>query len=209
MKALLIGGAVAAVMGYAWFSRGEPNVYPMSIADTYARLTTAKVESSGSGPLGNREISISGNGTNVVYWSAGGTFSTTRCQADLSPEGSNETRITAFCDGGDISGGAANGMLQGMMRNRMIEHIDATLEGRAFDPRKALGASATGWPKDVRQPEGSIGAAVNEAVKMDRDMHKMINEMEKTGKQMGQGKEMEYRSQSTRAATQPMVDLRN
>lgn len=209
MKVLLLGGVAAAVLGFAWFSRSEANVYPMTVADTYARLTSAKVEASGKGPLGNREISISGNGSSTIYWKAGGTFSTTRCQADLTPEGSSKTRITAYCDGGDISGGAANGMLQGMMRKRMIEHIDSTLDGRPYDQQKAMGASATGWPDDVRQPNGSFGAAVNEAVKMDRDMKKMIGEMEKTGKQMRQAQEMEYRSRSTSAATRPMTDLSN
>jgi hypothetical protein len=209
MKALLLGGVVAAVLGYAWFSRGEANVYPMSVQDTYSKLTGTKIESDYSGVLGKRDISISGNGENVVYWRASGAHATTRCQADLTPEGSSSTRINAYCDGGSLPSGAAAGMLHGMMRQRIIEHIDATLTDRPFDKNRARGQTAGLWPKDVRQPDASLGTAVNDAIKMDRDMKKMIGDIEKTGREMKLRQEMEYRSQSTRAATQPMVDLRN
>ena len=207
MKALLLGGVVAAVVGYAWLGRAEANVYPMSVADTYAKLSSAKVDSTGKGPLGARDISISGNGENAVYWVATGAHAVTRCQADLTPEGASSTRITAYCDGGAPSAGAAAGMLHGMMRQGMIEHIDSALTGRPFDPAKAHGQTAAMWPKDIRQPNGSFGGAVNDAIKMDRDMKKMIAEAEKSGSEMRSAQEMQYRSQSTRAATQPMVDL--
>lgn len=204
---MVLGGVVAAVLGVAWANREDPNVYEMPVADAYARLTSAKIESSYSGVLGNRDISISGNGTDKVYWRASGAHAITRCQADLTPEGSGSTRITAFCDGGAPSAGAAAGMVHGLMRNRMIEHIDAAMTGRPFDRERANGQTAGLWPKDVRQPDGSFGTAVNEAVKMDRDMKQMIAEVEKTGQEMRVREEMVQRSQSTQAATRPMVDL--
>lgn len=184
MKALLVGGALIAVVGYAWYSRGEANVYPLTVAQTYEKLTTAKVEESGSGPLGNRDIKISGNGTDKIYWKAEGAHAITRCQADLSPEGASSTRITAFCDGASGPSGAAAGMLHGMLRKAMIEHIDSTLDGRPYDRQKARGETASGWPADVRQPDGSLGGAVDEAMKMDREFRNPKSDFNKQLKKL-------------------------
>ena len=182
MKYLLLGGAVAAIIAYAWMGKGEANVYSLPVADTYAKLTSAKVEPGGQGVFGRLDTSVSGNGENVVYWRASGAHAAIRCQADLTPEGSSKTRITAYCDGGSGPSGAAAGMLMGMKRKSLIEHIDATLDGRAYDPRRAQGETAALWPADVRQPDGSFGTAVNDAIKMDRDMRQGMKEFEKEAK---------------------------
>lgn len=208
MKYLLIGGAVVAIFAYAWAGKGEANVYDLPVADTYAKLTSAKIEPGGQGVFGRLDTSVSGNGENVVYWRASGSHAAIRCQADLTPEG-NQTKIAAYCDGGAAGSGAATGMLMGMKRKRLIEHIDSTLEGRPYDSQLALGSTAALWPADVRQPDGSFGTAVNDAIKMDRDMRQGMKEFEKEAKKLGSAQQMEVRSKIPATATRPMTDLSN
>ena len=174
MKYLLLAGAFLGVIGYAWTSGGDPNVYPLSQADVYATLRAAPVQKGNGGMFGNLDTSVSGNGDSKVYWNAGGNH----CEAEITPEG-KASRIMAFCGGGSMSDGAAMGMVSGMHRHALIEHIDAALTNRAFDPKKAGGATAARWPSDARQPDGSYGTAVGNALKMDRDMHTMIRDMDK------------------------------
>jgi hypothetical protein len=154
------------------------NIYPMAPQQAYDTLVAAHIEPSGNGPFFRLETSVSGDGSSKVYWHGTGSMSAVDCEAELAPEGADKTRVMAHCTGASASDGAAAGMMLGMTRNRLIEHIDATLRGRAFDPRLALGSTAGAWPKDPQQPDGSYGAAVGEALKMDRDMHKAISEMD-------------------------------
>lgn len=208
MKYLLIGGAVVAIFAYAWAGKAEANVYDLPVADTYAKLTSAKIEPGGQSVFGRLDTSVSGNGENVVYWRASGSHAAIRCQADLTPEG-NKTSIAAYCDGGAAGSGAAAGILMGMKRKRLIEHIDSTLEGRPYDNQLAQGSTAALWPADVRQPDGSFGTAVNDAIKMDRDMRQGMKEFEKEAKKLGSAHQMEVRSQVPASATRPMTDLSN
>ena len=206
MKYLLLAGAFLGVIGYAWMSSGDPNVYPMSQADVYAKLRAAPVQKGNSGMFGNLDSSVSGNGESKIYWNASGTFSSNHCEAEITPEGATKSRIMAFCEGGGASDGAAAGMLMGMHRRALIEHIDAALNDRPFDKRLALGATAARWPSDARQPDGSYGTMVGEALKMERDISKM---------QRDSAKEAQVRdAQATTVgsqyrSTQPMVDLPN
>ena len=96
-----------------------------------------------------------------------------------APEGADKSRVMAYCnDGGSMSDGAAAGMVSGMQRKALIEHIDATLLKCPFDVKLAQGPTASGWPSDARQPDGSLGTATGEALKMERDMHKMMRQAE-------------------------------
>lgn len=149
----------------------KANVYPMTAQQAYDTLAAAPLPSE-NGPFGKLDVSASGEGNGVVRWvsSSGVRF----CEADIAPEGADKSRINVFCDG--PGEGAATGMMQAMYRSAIIEHIDATLRGRAYDPNKARGETATLWPKDTRQADGSIGAAAGEALKMDREMHRELQE---------------------------------
>ncbi len=178
MKYLLLGAAFAGVLGYAWFGRGEANVYAMTPAEVYAALRAAPVEPGGQGVFGRLDTGVSGNGDNAVYWNASGAHAGIRCEANITPEGADKSRLTAYCGGGAAGSGAAAGMLMAMKRKALIEHIDATLEKRPFDAKLAQGSTASGWPSDARQADGSLGTAMGEAVKMERDMNKMIREGE-------------------------------
>ena len=170
MKAGVFLVLIAAVLGWAWFGRAEGNVYAMTPDQAYARLVSTKVE---KGRLfGNLETKVSGNGQSTVYWNAGGY----NCATDIVAEEGGKSRLTAYCGGASFSDGAAAGMLAGMHRSELIEHIDATLRGRPYDAKLASGSTAAGWPKDERQPDGSLGGAVGEAMKMQSEMAQMAKE---------------------------------
>ena len=198
MKLLLVGGALAAVVGVAWYSRAEPNVYSMNVAEAYAKLREAQGPKRDDGTA--KFLQNGGNGSTSVNWMVGGSS----CQADLAPD-EKGTRVTAYCSGGGE--GAATGMYAGMMRGEIIEHIDSTLRGREFDKRKAsVGETASLWPKDVRQPDGSIGAAAGEALKMDREMKKSMADFDEQMKQVEQRAQSEV-ARHPSSATRPMTDL--
>lgn len=151
---------------------GQGNLYSMSADQAYAKLVDAKIERSGKGPFGTLPIAAVGDGSGTIKYMVTGMK---MCEANIAAEG-DKSRISAFCDQGGE--GAAAGMTQNLMRSRLIEHIDATLNDRAFDPRLALGTTAGSWPEDPRQPNGSIGAAATEALKMERDIKRDLKEME-------------------------------
>lgn len=178
MKYLLLGAAFAGIVGYAWFGRGEANVYAMTPAEVYAALRAAPVEPGGQGVFGRLDTSVSGNGDSVIYWNASGSHAGIHCEANITPEGTDKSRLTAYCGGGGAGSGAAGGMLSAMNRKALIEHIDATLDKRAYDVRLAQGSTASGWPSDARQADGTLGTAMGEAVKMERDIKQMGREMD-------------------------------
>ncbi len=178
MKYLLLGAAVAAILGYAWFGRGEANVYAMTPAEAYAALRAAPIEPAGQGVFGRLDTSVSGNGQDAVYWNASGSHAGIRCEANITPEGADQSRLTAYCGGGAAGSGAAAGMLSAMNRKALIEHIDATLDKRPYDAKLAQGSTASGWPSDARQADGSLGGAMGEAVKMESDMKQMMRDAE-------------------------------
>lgn len=149
------------------------NVYPMAPQQAYDMLVAAPIERSGKGPFGTLDISAGGDGSGTIHW---GNGSVTLCEADITPEGPDKSRIMAYCGAGGE--GAAAGIAQGLRRKALIEHIDSVLRGRAYNPRLAYGATAGSWPDDPRQADSSYGAAATEALKMDRDMHKAISEMD-------------------------------
>jgi hypothetical protein len=180
MKGLLLGGAFAAILAYAWFGRSEANVYAMPPAEAYRKLASSHIQADGKTAFGPLDYSTSGNGDSKVYWNgSGGTFASSHCEAEITPEGSNKSRIMAYCNGGSLSDGAAAGMVSGMQRKALIEHIDATLTGRPFDVQNAHGETAARWPSDARQPDGSYGTAVAGALQMERDIHQMERDMKK------------------------------
>ena len=207
MKFLLLAGAFLGVVGYAWMSGGDPNVYPLSQAETYAKLNASDLPSDGKSAFGRLSYSTSGNGTSKVFWDGtGGTFASVHCEAEITPEGTAKSRVMAFCGGGGAGDGAAAGMVSGMERRALIEHIDATLTNRPFDPAKSRGATAARWPTDSHQPDGSYGTMVGDALKMDRDIHKSIKAMEKMERESAAGSSAAVAS-SQASVGRPSVDL--
>ena len=208
MKYLLLGAAFLGVIGYAWFGRGEANVYAMTPAEVYQSLRSAPVEPGNDGVFGRLDTSVSGNGDSVIYWNASGSHAAVHCEATITPEGTDQSRLTAFCGGGGASDGAAAGMVSGMKRKALIEHIDATLDKRPYEARMAQGSTASGWPSDARQPDGSYGTAVVGALKMEQDIKQMGREMEKDSAQRDADAAYKRAHAGVQfQAGKPMVDL--
>ena len=171
MKTKLLGLTALAL---ATSACGQGNLYPLPTDQTYAKLVAAKILPSGTGPFGRLPIAVVGDGSSTIKYvvtDAGMKM----CQANIAAEG-DKSRITAFCDKGGE--GAAVALTQNLMRSRLIEHIDATLNGREFDPKLAMGSTAGSWPKDERQAKGNIGTAMGDALQMERDMKREIKEMD-------------------------------
>lgn len=199
------------VLGLLTTACGQGNLYPLPADQAYAKLVEAKIVPSGQGPFGRRPISVSGDGTSTVRWSIA-EVGIKMCEANIAAEGADKSRITAFCSGGGE--GAAAGMMQNMNRSALIEHIDATLRGREYNPQLAQGATASGWPKDERQADASIGTAMGDALKMERDMKRSIKEGE--AQQAADAAEAAQRAEEAKAHEgvtfkpgQPMVDVSN
>ena len=150
------------------------NIYPMTPDQVYSKLVEAKIKPSGKGPFGRIPMIVGGDGTSTVRWKT--EFGTTMCEANITPEGADKSRIMAYCGAGGE--GAAAGLTQALHRKAIIEHIDATLRGRDYDARLATGSTAGTWPADPRQADASLGGAATEALKMERDMKRMIKEGE-------------------------------
>lgn len=148
------------VAGCDW----KANVYPMTTQQAYDKLVAAALPAK-NGPFGSLDVSPSGAGNGIVRWVS--SIGTRYCEANIVPKGQDKSRINVFCDG--PGEGAAAGMMQGMYRSAIIEHIDATLNGRPYDPDKARGETATMWPNDPRQADATIVGAAGEAIKMDQE----------------------------------------
>ena len=171
MKLLAVGGfaALAAGLLYVFVEQKPGDVYDMPVAEAYGRLSTVTLTEDGKGPYGRLATNVAGNGSNQVTWSGSGAHASRRCALALKPfEGDAErTHVTVDCKGGGSpSDGAASGMAHNMHRNKVIELVDATLTGRAYDAAKVASTSSR-WPGDG--VDGSLGTAMRQSLEMDRD----------------------------------------
>lgn len=110
MKYLLLIAAFLGVTGYAWLGRGDANVYAMAPAEAYSKLRAAPIKNDGKSGFGTVSYAISGNGESEIYWNG------SQCEAEITPEGTDQSRIMAFCNSGSASDGASAGMLSGLQR---------------------------------------------------------------------------------------------
>ena len=180
MKLLAAGGFIVLAAGAVYFFGGgqsAPDVYAMPVKQAYDTLRAAKIEPSGTGMYFRLATTVSGNGKNKVVFDGSGSHAHHNCEIALKPaEDPAETHVAVTCKGGGAGDGAAAGMVHNMIRNRVIEMVDATLTGREFDPGRAQGLTAARWPGDG--VDGSLGGAMGEALKMEADTRKMIAEVD-------------------------------
>ena len=188
MKLVLFGG-VAAIAGAGFWMHGAPkeaDVYAMPISQAYEKLAALKVEPANRGPFGRLDTTVYGTGGDTVTFDASGAHAQVSCTAKLSQVDAGTTRVAASCGGSSPSSGAAAGLEATMRRNRFIELVDATLDGRAYDVQLAQGATAARWPEDVID-HGDFGDAVREAHKMSEEMHRMTEESARAVEATGSG----------------------
>lgn len=182
-----IGITLASVVMLAGCA--EPDEYAMSRKDAYDKLMTAKIESSGTGPFFRLETTIDGNGGSEVIYDASGSMAHHACTMKLTELAADNTKVAVICEGGGAGDGAAAGMAHHMIRNRVIELVDATLTSRPFDPQRDEGSTAYRWPNDG--VDGSVGTAAKNALKMEADIKRDIAEAE----QDSQSREIEPASE--------------
>jgi hypothetical protein len=200
MKYKLFAVTLAGLLASGCDLKG--NVYAMTPQQAYDKLAAAPVSWDGKGPFGKLDVSPSGQGNGTVRWS--NSYGTRFCEATVLAEGTDKSRIDVFCDG--PGEGAATGMMQAMYRSAIIEHIDATLKGRQYDPRKAQGETATMWPSDTRQADASMGAAAGEALKMDQEMHQSLKQAEAESQQLEAERAQQQQGVNFKPG-EPMVDV--
>ena len=174
---VIVVSALAVLMAAC----GPGNVYKMTTQEAYDKLVAAPVDHTPKGPFGVHEVVAGGDGSTTVHWSAAGGFGGNLCEANLSPEGADKTKVMVYCGGGGE--GAAAGMMQNMYRNAIIEHIDATLKGRAYEYQAAQGSTASSWPNDPRQADASMAGAAVDALKMEHEMRQDMKNYERDAEQ--------------------------
>ena len=153
---------------------GTPNIYKMPVARAYHKLMNVAIAPSGKGPFGRLDIATAGDRNKVVEWTVKGRPEPL-CTASLKPADGEQTRVDVSCKA--VGDGAGAGITANLIRNRVIELVDATLKDRAFDPKRAdEGATAANWPKDVID-HGTIGTAAAQALEMERKMAQDMQQM--------------------------------
>ena len=164
MKVVVLFAAAISLAGCDALG-GKADVYKMPVARAYHKLMNVAITPSGKGPFGRMEVETTGKRNALVEWTIKGSRADPVCTASLKPLEAEQTRIAISCKGGDSP---AAGIYAKLIRNRVIELVDATLKGRPYDPKKAEdGATAAFWPKDVID-HGNLGTAAAKALEMDR-----------------------------------------
>lgn len=176
MKLLIAGGFIAAAVAtgtYAFLNRQPADVYSMPVEQVYGKLAAVRARGGDGTFIGAATISASGNGKDVVHWTSTAPHSARECTLKLARHQSDaaKTHVSVTCRGGSLSDGAAAGMAHNLFRNAIIEKLDSTLNGRPFDPRRSMGATAASWPDDG--VDGSYGTAVKQAIRMQNDFAEM------------------------------------
>jgi hypothetical protein len=184
-KGLMISAALAALL--AGCAPGDE--YAMSRKDAYIKLAALTIDPSQKAPFIMLDQPVHGNGLNRIVFGAEDDAPGFGCVANLSELAPEKTKIALKCHGA-AGDGASNGMAHNMLRDRLIELIDATLTNRAYNPENAS-STASRWPGDG--VDGSIGGAVGQAMKMDADMKRDMREM----------KAQDEESQREQAVNQP------
>jgi len=169
MRVLVLFAAAMSLAGCEALT-GQANVYKLPVDRVYQKLMAAPVKPSGSGPFGTLEIQTTGTRNASVEW-ATNRGRVPLCAASLKSLEAERTRIDLSCRFGDS---AIEGMQAKMIRNRVIEFVDATLKDRPFDSESAkLAVVAASWPADPAA-HGSMGTAAAEALEMQRKMQEEI-----------------------------------
>jgi hypothetical protein len=176
---VFVGGTVAAL--YFFVSPRPADVYPIPMSEAYTKLVHVDFgEMSEGEKVLDTTKTAKGNGKNKVTWIRKGDMSYQECALELAPlsDDAAQTHITVTCQGGGAGDGAAAGMVHNLMRDRVIERVDATLSNRPYDKDRAS-ATASRWPSDG--VDGSLATAQAEALRMDSEMHKFQNEAKRRG----------------------------
>ncbi len=150
---MLIVAVLLAVVVNQFARPGKPDEYAMTAEQAHELLNSAKLQPSSEAPFGRLETKVSSESDTSVAWSAAGAHASMRCDMTIIPVKTKLTRIAVSCDGDGSASSAnklANDMLVTLVRNAVIENVDAILKGRPYNSTKAMdGVTAARWPADV------------------------------------------------------------
>ena len=174
---ILVLFAAALVLAGCEALTGQGNVYKLPVDRVYQKLMAAPAKPPGGGPFGKLEIQTSGKRNESVEW-ATNRGRVSLCVASLKSLDAERTRIDLSCNMGNS---AIEAMQAKLIRNLVIEFVDAALKDRPYDHEKAkLAVVASSWPADVAA-HGNMGTAAAEALEMERKMSE-INRRANSGR---------------------------
>ena len=159
MKVRII--CVIALLGSLLAGCGNANVYDLPPDQVYARLIELRQGTPSVVEVKGVRKAVHGTPGQSVTWVTDYAHSYYECTAYLTPEGSTRTSVNVGCSdknapaklavakaiaeaGAAKTGVPVGGSLDGV-RNRYIELVDSTLDGRPFDKGRA-GSQVMGWP---------------------------------------------------------------
>lgn len=172
MRIFVLCAAALSLAGCEAMS-GQANVYKLPVARTYQTLMAAEIKPSGTGPFGRMEMQVTGKRNELVEWTVKGS-SVALCVASLKSVDAERTRIDLSCKMGE---GAIAGLQAKLIRNRAIEHVDATLKDRPFDPKSAeIAAVVASWPADPALKNANLGTAAAEALEAHREASALMRQ---------------------------------
>ena len=154
--------ATLAIIGLASLlgGCGAPNVYELSPEQVYAKLIVLEHGTPSVIEVDGVREAIHGTPGQSVTWVTDYAHSYYECTATLKPEGSSRTSVNVGCsdDNAPAKLAVANAIgraaaAEGMpvadnlkrVRNRYIELVDSTLDGRPFSDSRAR-SQVMGWP---------------------------------------------------------------
>ena len=150
-----------ALLGPLLAGCGNANVYDLPPDQVYARLIRLKQGTPSVIEVKGVRRAVHGTPGQSVTWVTDYAHSYHECTAYLTQEGPERTSVNVGCSdrnapaklavakaimaaGAAKAGLPAAGSLDGV-RNRYIELVDSTLDGRPFDKGRA-GSQVMGWP---------------------------------------------------------------
>jgi hypothetical protein len=156
-------GMAIALLGLLLGGCGDANVYDMSPDQAYAKLIELKHGTPSVIEVEGVREDIYGTPGKSVTWVTDYAHSYYECTAYLAPEGPARTSVNVGCS--DKNAPAKFAMAEAIVnemageakaqlpvanslngvRNRYIELVDSTLDGRSFDDARAR-SQVMGWP---------------------------------------------------------------
>lgn len=149
-----------------------PDIFDLPRGDAYSKVALADFSMSRTFM---RDASVSRKPGSSIAWSYEGQ----QCTAKFLPFEESKTQVDVSCAGGVASNSAIAGMTLALMRKEVIERVDSAIEGREFDPRRAKGATAAGWPGDKVDHGGGIFEAKSNAFAMEAEAKREQAEWER------------------------------
>jgi len=146
------------------------DVFDLAPVAAYQKLHGGKVPRGKAYPYATI---ISGNGSDKIMLTSEEEWNP-RCTVSIKPEGDKRSRLAVSFNDDSVSEETSHGLSMESARKRCIEWVDATLTDRKYNPQRAKGGTASGWPADV--VDHHIERATPKDLERQREMQKWRDE---------------------------------